>query len=124
MPTQPGEQVTQNNARDALIQVNDRAEKVLYYEGEPRFETSSSAARVEDDKNLQVVSLAPHRREQVLPAVDVDDPDELVGGFPKTREELFDYRGADSRQRRGGLVHARAAAHDRRLRRTSAAAAC
>ena len=38
VPTQTGEQVTQNNARDALIQVNDRAEKVLYYEGEPRFE--------------------------------------------------------------------------------------
>ena len=37
-PTQPGEQVTQNNARDALIEVNDRAEKVLYFEGEPRLE--------------------------------------------------------------------------------------
>ena len=45
MPTQAGEQVTQNNARDALIQVNDRAEKVLYYEGEPRFEYKFLRAR-------------------------------------------------------------------------------
>src|SRR5204863_4111853 len=36
IPTQTGEQVTQNNTRDTLIQVNDRVEKVLYYEGEPR----------------------------------------------------------------------------------------
>src|SRR5204862_2456689 len=33
---QPGEQVTQNNARDALIEVRDRKEKILYFEGEPR----------------------------------------------------------------------------------------
>ena len=46
----------------------------------------------------------------------VDNPDELVGGFPKTREELFAYRGDHPRQRRGGGVHARAAAHARRLR--------
>src|SRR5205085_11817788 len=38
VPTQTGEQVTQNNSRDALIQVNDRHERVLYFEGEPRFE--------------------------------------------------------------------------------------
>src|SRR3984893_491487 len=35
---QPGEQVIENNVRDALIEVRDRKEKVLYFEGEPRFE--------------------------------------------------------------------------------------
>ena len=25
--------------------------------------------------------------------LDVDDPEHLLGGFPKTREELFAYRG-------------------------------
>ena len=33
---QPGEMVTQNNVRDSLIVVEDRSEKILYYEGEPR----------------------------------------------------------------------------------------
>ena len=47
---------------------------------------------VEDDKNLQVVDPAADRREQVPARCDVGSPDELVGGFPKTREELFAYR--------------------------------
>src|SRR4051812_19875537 len=92
VPTQTGEQVTQNNARDALIQINDRAEKVLYYEGEPRFEYKFLRAGVEGDKNLQVVSLA-RTAENKYYRQSVTTPDELIGGFPKTREELFAYRG-------------------------------
>jgi uncharacterized membrane protein len=91
VPTQQGEQVTQNNARDALIQVNDRAEKVLYYEGEPRPELKFVRRAVEDDKNLQVVSL-DRTAENKYYRQGVSDRDELVGGFPKTREELFQYR--------------------------------
>ena len=46
------------------IEVNDRREKVLYFEGEPRFEMKFIRRAVEDDKNLQVTILAAHRREQ------------------------------------------------------------
>jgi uncharacterized membrane protein len=92
VPTQAGEQVTQNNARDALIEVNDRKEKVLYYEGEPRFEYKFLRAGVEGDRNLQVVSL-DRTAENKYYRQSVTTPDELVGGFPKTREELFQYRG-------------------------------
>src|SRR5471032_2076415 len=92
VPTQTGEQVTQNNARDALIQVNDRAEKILYYEGEPRFEYKFLRLGVKGDKNLQVVSM-DRTAENKYYRQDVTTPDELVGGFPKTREELFQYRG-------------------------------
>ena len=91
IPTQAGEQVTQNNARDALIQVNDRAEKALYYEGEPRFEYKFVRRAVEDDKNLQVVSLARTAENKYYRQA-VTNPDELIAGFPKTREELFQYR--------------------------------
>ena len=92
VPTQAGEQVTQNNARDALIQVNDRAEKILYYEGEPRPEYKFLRHGVEGDKNLQVVSL-DRTAENKYYRQSVTTPDELIGGFPKTREELFQYRG-------------------------------
>ena len=92
VPTQEGEQVTQNNARDALIQVNDRAERVLYYEGEPRFEYKFLRTGVAGDKNLQVVSLA-RTAENKYYRQSLTNPDELIGGFPKTREELFQYRG-------------------------------
>src|SRR3954453_18473880 len=57
VPTQTGEQVTQNNGRDALIQVNDRRERVLYFEGEPRPEYKFLRAGVAGDTNLQVVSI-------------------------------------------------------------------
>jgi uncharacterized membrane protein len=92
VPTQEGEQVTQNNAREALIQVNDRAEKVLYYEGEPRFEYKFLRAAVAGDKNLQVVSIA-RTAENKYYRQSLTTRDELIGGFPKTREELFQYRG-------------------------------
>jgi len=91
VPTQPGEQVTQNNARDALIQVNDRREKILYFEGEPRYEMKFVRRGVEDDKNIQVTILL-RTAENKYWRGDVSNPDELVSGFPKTREELFSYR--------------------------------
>ena len=88
---QAGEQVAENNARDALIQVNDRREKVLYFEGEPRYEAKFIRRAVEDDKNLQVVILQ-RTAENKYYRLDVENEDELLGGFPKTREELFAYR--------------------------------
>jgi len=91
VPVQTDEQVTQNNSRDALVEVSDRREKVLYLEGEPRFEAKFIRRAVEDDKNLQVVILQRTAEDKYL-RLDVGSPDELVGGFPKTREELFAYR--------------------------------
>ena len=88
---QPGELVTENNAREALIDVRDRKEKVLYYEGEPRFEMKFIRRAIEEDGNLTVVSLQRTADNKFL-RLGVDGPDELVAGFPKTREELFAYR--------------------------------
>jgi uncharacterized membrane protein len=92
LPQLDGEQVTRNNARDALVSVVDRREKVLYIEGEPRFEMKFLRRAVADDRNLQVVTLQRTADRKFL-RLDVDAPDDLLGGFPKTREELFAYRG-------------------------------
>jgi uncharacterized membrane protein len=89
---QPDEVVAQNNVRDALIDVRDNREKILYFEGEPRFEMKFLRRAVADDKNLQVVALQRTADNKFL-RIEVDNPDELLGGFPKTREELFAYRG-------------------------------
>ena len=91
VPPQANEQVAQNNSREALIQVNDRAEKILYFEGEPRFEPKFVLRAVEDDKNLQVV-LLQRTAENKYYRREVGSREELIEGFPKTREELFDYR--------------------------------
>jgi uncharacterized membrane protein len=88
---QTGEQVIQNNARESLVEVSARREKILYMEGEPRFEAKFIRRAVEDDENLQVVILQRTAEDKYL-RLDVGSPDELVGGFPKAREELFSYR--------------------------------
>ena len=92
VPPQPGEQIAQNNARDALIQVMDRREKILYYDGEPHSEVAFIRRAVADDKNLQVVLLQRTAENKYFRG-NVDNPEELAGGFPKSREELYQYRG-------------------------------
>jgi hypothetical protein len=90
--TQPGEQVTQNNAQQALVVVRDRREKILYVEGEPRSEMTFIRRAVASDSNLQLVTLQRTAENKFL-RIDVDNGEELAGGFPKTREDLFKYRG-------------------------------
>ena len=88
----PGEQVVENNRRDVLIRVADREEKILYFEGEPRFEAKFLRRAVDADHNLRVVTLL-RTSENKFYRVGVDDAEELADGFPKTREELYRYRG-------------------------------
>jgi len=92
IPPQQGEQVAQNNAREALIEVSDRKERILYFEGEPRPEAKFAMHAVEDDKNLQLVILDRTATDKYY-RFNVVGKDELADGFPKTREELFAYRG-------------------------------
>ena len=98
IPTQSGEEVAQNNKRDALIDVVDRQEKILYVEGEPRPEPKFIRQATDLDDNLQVV-LLQRTAEATVNAPDkylrlgVDGPEELAGGFPISRAELFSYRG-------------------------------
>ena len=89
---QPGELLAENNTREALIDVRDRREKILYFEGEPRFELKFLRRAVTDDKQLQLVSLL-RTADNKYYRQDIDDPEDLVGGFPRTRDELFQYRG-------------------------------
>src|SRR4029079_1939480 len=59
---------------------------------EPRFEMKFLRRAVADDPNLQIVTLQRTADNKFL-RLGVDAPEELVAGFPKTREELFAYRG-------------------------------
>ena len=94
----PDEEVAKNNMRDALIEVLDRREKILYVEGEPRPEAKFVRQATDLDDNLQI-SLLQRTAEATANAPDkyyrvgIDDGNELAAGFPTTREELFKYRG-------------------------------
>ena len=105
VPPQAGEQVTQNNARDALIEVDDRArEGALLSKASRAPKPSSSRRAVEDDKNLQVVDrCSARRRTSTYRRRRRQRPTSWSAAFPKTREELFAYRAsfsAASRRRR------------------------
>lgn len=89
----PGELVVENNLREALVDVDDGREQILYYEGEPRPEMAFLNRAVHDDKNLSVVTLQRTADNKYQRFLDVDNPDQLLGGFPKSRDELFAYRG-------------------------------
>jgi uncharacterized membrane protein len=98
IPVQGAEEVPQNNQRDALIEVYDRREKILYLEGEPRPEPAFVRRATDLDKNLQLALL--QRTAVASPTVGdkylrlgVEGAEDLLGGFPITREELFLYRG-------------------------------
>lgn len=92
VPPREGEEILQNNVREVLLEVIDRREKILYFEGEPRFEVKFIRRAVAEDKNLQLVVLQRTAENKYM-RLEVDNPDELAAGFPKTRDELFSYRG-------------------------------
>lgn len=98
IPEQAGEQVPQNNARETVIEVLDRRVKILYLEGEPRFEAKFIKQALEKDPNIQVVLL--QRTAAATPSsptkflrLGIDSPDELLEGFPLKEEDLFAYSG-------------------------------
>jgi uncharacterized membrane protein len=98
IPEQAGEQVPQNNARESVIEVLDRRVKLLYLEGEPRFEAKFIKQALEQDPNIQVVLL--QRTAAATPSsptkflrLGIDTPDELLEGFPLKEEDLFGYSG-------------------------------
>ncbi len=97
IPLQKNEQVTQNNQQQTLVTVKDTREKILYVEGEPRYEFAFVRRAIAADSNLQLVSLqrmtesGAQEKTKYL-RLDVDDSLELITGFPKTRAELYKYK--------------------------------
>ena len=89
---QAGEIIAENNRRDMVTTVRVGPERILYYEGEPRFELKFIRRAVAEDPNIRLVSLLRTAKDKYL-RLGIDDSLDLVNGFPRTREELFAYRG-------------------------------
>ena len=86
----PDEQITANNSRQAILRVDNRKIRILYYEGEPRFELKFVRRAVTDDENLSVTGLI-RTADAKFYRVGIESPEELRNGFPITRDELFSY---------------------------------
>jgi len=90
LANQAGEQISANNSQQAMLTVNDTKMRILYFEGEPRFELKFVRRAVADDANLGVTGLI-RTADAKFYRVGVETPEELQHGFPITRDELFAY---------------------------------
>lgn len=86
-----GEIITENNEAQALLRVRPGFERVLYLEGEPRYEFSFLRRAFESDSAVRLVGLLRSAKGKFL-RINVADSLDLVGGFPTRRDELFRYR--------------------------------
>ncbi|HKY05765.1 MAG TPA: glutamine amidotransferase [Blastocatellia bacterium] len=86
----PGEPVTENNSQEILIEVEDAHPKVLYVEGEPRWEYGKLRAAMSEEKNVVLTSVV-RSADGKFYRQGVESGEELATGFPKSEEELFKY---------------------------------
>ena len=86
------EENTKNNALLRLVNVESSKPRILYIEGEPRWEYKFIRRAVEDDKSLQVVTLLRTTQNKNYRQGTADGK-ELEDGFPVKAEELFKYSG-------------------------------
>ncbi len=120
---QAGEIVPQNNVREALINVRDTQERILYFEGEPRFEMKFLNRPLVEDKNLHVVTLQRTADNKFM-RLKVDGRRRAGRRLPEDARGAVQVSRPDARQRRGRRLLRRPAADDCRLRGSSAAAGC
>ncbi len=88
----PGEENTSNNSLTRLINVTSRKPRILYVEGEPRWEYKFIRRAVEDDRTLEVVTMLRTTPNKIY-RQGIGTPTELEQGFPATADELFSYDG-------------------------------
>ena len=89
---QEGEAITLNNQQTMVLNVEDTQPKILYLEGTPRWEYKFIRQALSKDKNLQLVTLLRTSGNKFY-RQGVESEDNLAGGFPAGREELFQYKG-------------------------------
>jgi len=88
-----GEMTVDNNKQDALVEVIQGPLRILYVEGEPRWELGKiRESLLPNEKNITLVCLQ-RTGENKFYRQSVGNQGELVSGFPKTEEELFAYDG-------------------------------
>lgn len=86
-----GEENTQNNGMVRVVNVTEKKMRVLYIEGEPRWEYKFIRRAMEDDTSIELVSVV--RTTQNKTYQQGGKQGELVDGFPPTIEGLFAFDG-------------------------------
>jgi hypothetical protein len=87
-----GEENLNNNAVTRPVFVSEAKHRILYVEGEPRWEFKFIRRAEEDDPTVQFVSML-RTSENKIYRQGIGDPSELADGFPVRPEDLFGYSG-------------------------------
>lgn len=87
-----GEENTENNRLTRAMLVDDTKRRILYVEGEPRWDYKFLRRAVEDDPVLLVASMLRTTQNKIY-RQGIASPDDLAQGFPNRAEELFSYQG-------------------------------
>ena len=88
----PGEENTANNTLTRAVTVGSESRRILYVEGEPRWEYKFIRQAEEDDRMVQIVSMDRTSQNKIY-RQGIADPKELADGFPSRPEDLFVYQG-------------------------------
>jgi uncharacterized membrane protein len=86
----PGERNTINNAQYRVLEVPEDRRRILYVEGEPRWEYKFIRRALEEDSPIRLASLLRTTPNKFY-RQGIDEPTELENGFPEDRETLFSY---------------------------------
>ena len=88
----PGEENTANNTLTRVVNVGSEPRRILYIEGEPRWEFKFIRQAEEDDRMVQIASMV-RTSENKIYRQGIADPKELADGFPSRPEDMFVYQG-------------------------------
>ncbi len=75
-----------------MVNVGSEPRRILYIEGEPRWEYKFIRQAEEDDRMVQIASMV-RTSENKIYRQGIADPKELADGFPSRPEDLFAYQG-------------------------------
>jgi len=81
-----------NNTVAKLVNVGESPRRVLYMEGEPRWEFKFLRRAIVKDPSVKLVSILRTTQNKIY-RQGIDDPKQLENGFPARVDDLFGYEG-------------------------------
>ncbi len=87
-----GEENVRNNMLTRVVNVSAQKPRILYIEGEPRWEMKFIRRALEEDTALHLVSIL-RTTENKIYRQGIESPTELENGFPSKAEDLFAFQG-------------------------------
>jgi uncharacterized membrane protein len=86
------EENPRNNRLTRVMDVAGAKPRVLYVEGEPRWEFKFIRRAIDEDRSLKLATILRTTQNKIY-RQGIDSPDELIQGFPSKAEELFAFQG-------------------------------